>query len=232
MVQGWKSTLIGLALFVATVLSVFRVEAVTWLDAVVPLMLSLLLMFAPKELRKALLGYMGKGIMSGMLLLLTVSCSASKNTNASPPPQRNLTEQTVQSASKAEVKPDSAAVQVKQDQLMPGASFWQEGQRAKSTVSVDKTGLVTSKCNCEGDIQIDTVTVYVKTENQTPAPYIPVPDNATQPTEQVVPWWIIRNIVVPILILFVAAVILLVLARLIKLLFLQLFQSKATSGVL
>ncbi|WP_162054518.1 hypothetical protein [Pontibacter pamirensis] len=211
-------------------MSVFRVEAVTWLDAVVPLMLSLLLMFAPKQLRKALMGYMGKGSMPVILLLLSVSCSASKDTKTSQPPQRTLTEQTVQVASKAEVKPDSAAVQVKQGQLTPGASFRQQGKRAESIVSVDKTGLVTSKCNCKGESQTDTVTVYVRTE--TPVPSMPAPNAGSQPTEPVVSWWIIRNIVVPILILFVAAIILLVIARLIKLLFLQLFQSKPSGGIL
>ena len=228
--SGWKSSLVGLVLFAATLLSVFKVEAVTWLDAVVPLMLSLLLLFAPRQLRKTLVGYLGKGSIP-MLLLLIISCSASKPTEGSypQPPQGTVTEQTVRATAEAEVKNDSAEVRVSADQLTPGASFKQESARAISTVNVDKSGLITSKCNCKGETDADTVIVTVRTE--TPPTPAPLQASPAEPEERLsLARWLTHNIIVPVLVLFIALIVLLLIARFIKSLFLQLFTPAKTTG--
>ena len=47
--KGWRTSLIGLVIIIAAVISVFTKESVTWVDAVVAISVGIGLLFAPDD---------------------------------------------------------------------------------------------------------------------------------------------------------------------------------------
>ena len=47
--KGWKTSLIGVAIIVAAIVSVFTKESVTWVDAIVAISVGIGLLFAPDD---------------------------------------------------------------------------------------------------------------------------------------------------------------------------------------
>ena len=47
LVESWKTTMIGLIVILAAIISVFTISTINWIDASVPLTIGIALMFSP-----------------------------------------------------------------------------------------------------------------------------------------------------------------------------------------
>lgn len=50
LVKSWKTTVIGLVILVAAIISIFLVDNINWLDASIGISIGLILLFAPDTL--------------------------------------------------------------------------------------------------------------------------------------------------------------------------------------
>ncbi|MFD3001426.1 hypothetical protein ACFS7Z_13725 [Pontibacter toksunensis] len=225
--KGWKSTIIGFILFACIILSVFQVDAVTWADAILPLMVSLMLIFAPRDFRKALVKFITSraGIILWLIgfTALLIGCKTQKEQPQQPPAQvhKVWTQATVTNA----IGADSAAVTVDFEQMELEREYNAQQGRATATVSKDAKGAVTGKCDCEGKTQTDTLKLYTRTE--VPVPY-PVRDpkyeNSRDAAEVGPVWWMLRNIITPFCLLALGIVGLFLIVILLKHLLQNLFS--------
>ena len=47
LVESWKTTMVGLIVILAAIISVFTISTINWIDASVPLTIGIALMFSP-----------------------------------------------------------------------------------------------------------------------------------------------------------------------------------------
>lgn len=227
-VRGWKTTLLGLALFAATVLSVFKVEAVTWTDAILPILLSTGLMLMPNQTKGALRDLITRKAPLILALLLLAGCTGSKENRGSSEPNtvKIKSTGTVKSIITNTIKADSASLKVELSKMQPNEVHTQTSERAEVEASVNEKGMLNTRCKCKEEIVHDTVIIYVDN-------FIEVPVNtnhAYQPEkqEEAPAAWIWRNFIWPFALVIGAVIILVLCALFLKHLILHLFSKPAT----
>lgn len=224
----WKTSMLGLVLFVATVISVFKVEGVNWTDALLPILFSMGLLLMPKETKSALKGFISKKSAAVVaLLILATACQRGPSTSAQVPTRTTTTSTTkIQTPVEHQVQADSAQVKQPVAEMQPGQVYAQESNRAKVSASIDALGQLTANCHCKEEVFRDTVTHVVLTSlvaEQQPCPY----DHGTKPATEKQAFspaaWIWRNLLWPFAILIAGVTVFLVSALFLKHLALHLF---------
>lgn len=166
--RGWKTTLLGIVLFCATIASVFMVEAVTWADAIVPIVFALMLILMPDKVKKAMSNFIDKKavailILMGAALVFLSSCKPSEeNRQSQATPTQIKTTDTIRNVVKHHFKADSASLTVVPSAMTPGIVYESKSGKATASVVQDKWGELHVKADCKAETVYDTVYIQVE----------------------------------------------------------------------
>ncbi|WP_299760852.1 hypothetical protein [uncultured Pontibacter sp.] len=226
-VRGWRTTLLGLALFVATIASVFKVEAVTWTDAILPILLSTGLMLMPKQTKGALRDLITRKAPLILALLLLAGCTGSKENSASSQLDtlKIKSTGTVKTIITNTVKADSAGLQVELSKMQPNQVYTQKSDRAEVETFLDEKGNLSSKCKCKEETLKDSVEQEIESSYEVPVHL----NHSYQPEQEKESpaMWIWRNFIWPFALVIGALIVFVLSALFLKHLTLSLFNKPA-----
>jgi hypothetical protein len=194
--RGWKTTLLGLVLFTATIVSVFRVEGVTWMDAALPILFSVALLLTPRQAKGAIRDFIQKRTIHLCLLLCLVAC----NKKAIPADSVAATT-TVESIHTHTIAADSAILRL--EHVETGKVYTHTSTRAKATVTRDAKGHLRFVADCKPEIIRDTVRLKVDSVVKIPCTHTPVQAKKKDSPSG----WLWRNVLWPFALLLCGLII-------------------------